>query len=104
MRKCSIGLEVVMNRVREAEVGCLFDEIQDLVKPIERPDMVGPAGPQRGRCRSVALEVAPLTRGAGRVHGSTNGRPDEENTRQRTADAVCSAKVRFPQHRESYAG
>jgi hypothetical protein len=31
------------------EVGCLFDEIQDLVEPTERRTMDSPAGPQRGR-------------------------------------------------------
>jgi hypothetical protein len=30
------------------EVGCLFDEIGNLVEPTERPDMDVPAGPQRG--------------------------------------------------------
>jgi hypothetical protein len=35
--------------VREGEVGCLLDEIQNLVGPTERRTMDGPAGPQRGR-------------------------------------------------------
>jgi len=34
---------------REGEVGCLFDEIQNLVEPTERLHMDVQAGPQRGR-------------------------------------------------------
>jgi hypothetical protein len=33
----------------EGEVGCLFDEIQNLVEPTERPHTDVRAGPQRGR-------------------------------------------------------
>jgi hypothetical protein len=33
----------------EGEIGWLFDEIQNLVEPIKRRTMDGPAGPQRGR-------------------------------------------------------
>jgi hypothetical protein len=33
--------------VRKGEVGCLFDEIRDLVEPTERRDMDGSTGPQR---------------------------------------------------------
>src|ERR1700722_11695714 len=36
-------------RVREGMVGCLFDEIQNLVEPTERLHTDVPAGPQRGR-------------------------------------------------------
>ena len=36
-------------RVREGEIGCVFDEIQNLVEPIERLHMDVQAGPQRGR-------------------------------------------------------
>ena len=32
-------------QVREGEIGCVFDEIQNLVEPIERPDMDVRAGP-----------------------------------------------------------
>src|ERR1700730_2480668 len=49
-------------RVRKGEVGCLFDEIQNLVEPTERQGMDGLAGPQRGSNRSVAVKVAPLAR------------------------------------------
>jgi hypothetical protein len=45
----------------EGESGCLLDEIQNPVEPIERRTMDGPAGPQRGtmpeRCgRSHAFD------------------------------------------------
>jgi hypothetical protein len=33
--------------IRKGEIGWLFDEIQNLVEPIERRTMDGPAGPQR---------------------------------------------------------
>jgi hypothetical protein len=35
--------------VREGEVGCLSDEIQNLVGPTECRTMNGPAGPRRGK-------------------------------------------------------
>jgi hypothetical protein len=49
-------------RVREGEIGCIFDEIQNLVEPIERPQrgeshavnaepMEGSAGPQRNQIK-----------------------------------------------------
>jgi hypothetical protein len=41
-------------KIREGEIGCVFDEIQNLVEPIERRYMDGSAGRQRGRSRSVA--------------------------------------------------
>ena len=40
------------------EVGCLFDEIGNLVEPTERRHKEVPAGPQRGRSRSVAERTA----------------------------------------------
>jgi len=49
-------------QVREGEVGCLIDEIQNLVEPIERLHMDVRAGPQRGRM--------PERRGRSRASGS----------------------------------
>jgi hypothetical protein len=36
-----------MGGVWKGEIGCLFDEIQNLVEPIERPRMDVRAGPQQ---------------------------------------------------------
>jgi hypothetical protein len=40
---------VATDEVREGEGGCLFDEIQNLVEPAERPHTEVRFGPQRGR-------------------------------------------------------
>jgi hypothetical protein len=40
---------VATDEVREGEIGRLYDEIENLVEPIERPDMDVRAGPQRDR-------------------------------------------------------
>jgi hypothetical protein len=42
-------MEVATDGVRKGEVGCLFDEIQNLVEPTERLHTDVQAGPQRGR-------------------------------------------------------
>jgi hypothetical protein len=56
--------------VREGESGCLFDEIQNLVEPIERRYTDVSAGPQR---RHDAEALRPKSRlwaaGAGRAQG-----------------------------------
>ncbi len=54
-------------KVREGEVGCLFDEIQDLVGPTERRTMDGLAGPQRGRTPERREESRLWVADAGRV-------------------------------------
>jgi hypothetical protein len=42
-------MEGATDDVRTGEVGCLFDEIQNLVEPTERRTIDSPAGPQRDR-------------------------------------------------------
>ena len=74
--------DVATDRVREGEIGCVFDEIKNLVEPIERRAMEGPAGPQRGRM--------PKRSGRSRASGSPSPgegrepeRPDQtENSMQ----------------------
>jgi hypothetical protein len=70
--------KALWTRVREGEIGCLFDEIQNLVEPIERLHMDVQAGPQRGRSRSVAVGVAPMTRRCRASAGARTARPDGE--------------------------
>jgi len=41
---CSDGLEAPRPKVWEGEVGCLFDEIQNLVGPTERRTIDSPQG------------------------------------------------------------
>jgi len=53
--------------IREGEVRCLLDEIQDLVEPTERRTMDGPAGPQRGR----------MPERGGQSHASNSPSPGE---------------------------
>jgi hypothetical protein len=62
-------MEVATDGVREGEVGCLFDEIHNLVEPTERLHTDVQAGPQRGRM--------PERRGRSRTFGpplSSEGR------------------------------
>ena len=47
--KTSCHMDVATEEVHEGEIGCLFDEIQNLIVPIERRTMEGPAGPQPGK-------------------------------------------------------
>jgi hypothetical protein len=67
---------VATDGIREGEVGCLSDEIQDLVGPTERRTMDGPAGPQRGRMPERRGGLARLTRPC-RASASTHERPGQ---------------------------
>jgi hypothetical protein len=40
--------DVATDEVRKGEIGCVFDEMQNLVEPIERRYMDVSAGPHRG--------------------------------------------------------
>jgi hypothetical protein len=59
---CNICARIAAkDEIREGEIGCLLDEIGNLVERIERPQKELRAGPQQGRSRNVAVKVTPLT-------------------------------------------
>jgi len=65
------------------EVGCLFDEIGNLVDPTERRYMDVPAGPQRGMDAEASRPEQPrptknFCRSAG-VNASRHAREEEQN-------------------------
>jgi hypothetical protein len=68
--------------IRKGEIGWLFDEIQNLVEPIERRTMDGPAGPQRRqepkRCGRSHAFGSPVP---GEGTDTRTAQPDEEGRR-----------------------
>src|SRR5271157_808036 len=63
-RDVTTNSKALWPRVREGEVGCLFDEIAYLVEPTERLHMDVQAGPQRGtmpkRCGRARAPDSPV--------------------------------------------
>jgi hypothetical protein len=87
-------MDVATDGVREGEIGCLFDEIQNLVEPIERLDteslgraaakpwMVKRSGPESRLWDAVVERVQGRTNGETkrRIPGQTkNSRSDGES-------------------------
>jgi len=66
--------------IRKGEIGCLFDEIQNLVEPIERRDMDGSAGRSEAGAGASRPEVTPLGRRC-----RARVRPDDSLTRLHVA-------------------
>ncbi len=88
-------------QVREGEVGCLFDEIRNLVEPTERLHMDVQAGPQRGRmpkrCGRARASDSPVPgEGMGEPHAGERRHTDVAAGPQRSRTAKRRGRTARP--------